>query len=134
MSKEIILSLVAIVIAIGGWFAPVINLDEIQTMLSGEGDTNFTNVVAEDVTATDDLAVTDDATITDDLTVSGGSFTLTTSNTATSSATIGCIQMYATSTATAWRLALSSIASTTALHGGGNADVAVMAQYGTCPR
>jgi len=35
------------------------------------GDTNFTNVVAEDISANDDLSVGDDATITGDLTVTG---------------------------------------------------------------
>lgn len=35
------------------------------------GDTNFTNVVAEDITATDDLAVTDDVVISSDLQVVG---------------------------------------------------------------
>lgn len=35
------------------------------------GDSNFTNVVAQDVTASDDIAVGDDLTVTDDATVTG---------------------------------------------------------------
>jgi hypothetical protein len=76
------------------------------------------------------------ATFTGDVTLNGGDdgLIITTTNSATSSIEVGCIQMYATSTASPWRLAFSSIASTTALYGGGTSDVAMMAQYGTCPR
>lgn len=56
-----------------------------------------------------------------DLTVSGGSINITSSNTATSSIIVGCIQFYATSTATA----LKFQASTT--------PGIMYSQYGTCP-
>jgi len=86
-----------------------------------------------DITTGDDLTVTDDATITDDFTVSGGVFTLTTSNSATSTAIMGCVQTYATSTATAWRLGIGSIATSSPLYSGGTGTNFVLAQYGTCP-
>lgn len=40
------------------------------------GTTHFTNLEAEDITATDDLVVTDDSTLTDDVAI-GGDLTLT---------------------------------------------------------
>lgn len=64
---------------------------------------------------------------------SSGTLTLTTSNTATSSAIIGCIQTYATSTATAVRFVLSSAGTTTAIYGSGQGLGGVSWQYGTCP-
>jgi len=56
-----------------------------------------------------------------DLTISGGTLTVATSNTATSTITGGCFQFYATSTATA----LKFQASTT--------PGIMYSQYGTCP-
>lgn len=74
--------------------------------------------------ASGDLTVGDDATISDDLTVSGGVLNVTTTNTATSSLTVGCIQTTATSTATPVRLS----ATTTAAGG-----TYLMVVFGTCP-
>src|SRR3989344_5342720 len=61
------------------------------------------------------LAVTGVSTLTGDVTMSGGSgaLVITTTNAATSTIQVGCIQTYATSTATAVRLVLSSAASST---------------------
>ncbi len=59
----------------------------------------------------------------------GKTLTVTTSNTATSTVTVGCIQSYATSTATS--LALRFTASTTAPTNG--SGVIPVVSYGTCP-
>ncbi len=63
----------------------------------------------------------------------GGNLTVTTSNTATSTATVGCIQTYATSTLTPVRIVLSSTGTTTATFGAGTANGGVSWQYGSCP-
>jgi hypothetical protein len=68
-------------------------------------------------------------TITSDETVSGGTLTLTTSNTATSTAIIGCVQQYATSTATPWKFVI--VASSTQMAPGHQG--LVYADYGSCP-
>lgn len=60
----------------------------------------------------------------------GGNLVITTSNTATSTAIIGCIQSYATSTATPWRWL--TVASSTQIAPGYNG--LILAQYGNCPR
>lgn len=74
-----------------------------------------------------------------DLTITNGNFinstagktmTLTTSNTATSTLKVGCIQMNATSTATNIRLLFSASATTTI---SGTAAGTVAWGYGTCP-
>lgn len=58
-----------------------------------------------------------------------GDVSVTTSNTATSSIEVGCIQQYATSTATAWKFVI--VASSTQIATGYNG--LVYAKYGTCP-
>lgn len=68
-----------------------------------------------------------------DLTVGGGSVVVTTTNSATSTVTLGCIQSYATSTATTVRFVLSSAGTSTATYGAGSANGGVSWQYGTCP-
>lgn len=66
---------------------------------------------------------------TDDVVIGGGNLTVTTSNSATSTAEFGCLQMYATSTATAWKLQV--VASSTQMAPGYNG--LMLAKYGTCP-
>jgi hypothetical protein len=51
--------------------------EELPDPVIALGTTHFTNVEAEDLTATDDLTVTDDSTLTDDVTV-GGDLTVST--------------------------------------------------------
>ena len=108
-----------------------------DTRALGSTGTRFPNGLSADSTSPAagelrgaDLTLTDDATITDDLTVNGGTFTLTTSNTATSSAVIGCMQFYATSTATAGHLEFNT-QSTTTINGASAGTVAW--KYGGCP-
>lgn len=81
-----------------------------------------------------DITTGDDLTVTDDATVSGGSFTVTTTNSATSTASLGCIQTTATSTATAIRLMMSPVNSTASTtNGGATASGFVIWGYGSCP-
>lgn len=86
------------------------------------------------VTNFDSLTLSEDLIVTDDATVSGGSFTLTTSNSATSTATIGCFQTYATSTATAIRMGYDLTSTTTVKNQyGTTVGGFVTWGYGTCP-
>jgi hypothetical protein len=65
--------------------------------------------------------------------VSGGTVTVTTTDAATSTVVLGCIQTYATSTATPVRFVLSSAGTTTATYNGTLGRGGVSWQYGTCP-
>lgn len=74
----------------------------------------------------------------DDLTVDGGSATITSSNTATSTLTAGCFQTYATSTASPVKFLLgSSFTSTTTFPSGTNLSAGsgglVAWDFGNCP-
>ena len=62
----------------------------------------------------------------------GGKTTITTSNTATSTLVVGCIQMYATSTATAVHLEFSTT-TTLAAYSTSKIGHAVAWRYGSCP-
>lgn len=96
-----------------------------------DGDTNLTNLVLEG-----DLTVGDDTTFTDDIIVSGGTATITTTNAATSTLSVGCIQMVATSTASPIILAFgTSFTGTTTLPTGAAASNGLVAwKFGTCPQ
>lgn len=87
---------------------------------------------AKDISTTADVYGAD-LFASDDLTVAGGSLSLTSSNTATSSATIGCINTYASSTGQTFHLAISSYATTTATFGQGTYGYPVVAIFGSCP-
>lgn len=82
--------------------------------------------------ASGDITTGDDLTVTDDATISGGSLTVTTTNTATSTVSLGCIQTTATSTVTPVRFVIGSSGATTT-HQGTNSVGVVAWQYGTCP-
>lgn len=71
-------------------------------------------------------------TLTGDSTTGGKTLTVTSSNTATSTATAGCFQGYATSTATPLHLTFSPFAGTTTTDGT-NSNFLVAARYGACP-
>ena len=58
---------------------------------------------------------------------------VTTTDTATSTAQVGCIQTTATSTATPIRLVIGSIATSSATYRGTNTNGLIGWQYGTCP-
>lgn len=72
-----------------------------------------------------------DITTNGDLVVSGRSFTLTTSNTSTSTASVGCIQTTATSTATPIRFLIHSTTTPSTISGVASGYVAW--GYGSCP-
>jgi hypothetical protein len=116
------------IIAIIGLFTP-----QGKALLGGG--TRFQNGISADNTApvAGEVRGTD-LTITDDATISGGVLTVTTSNTATSTAIVGCVQTYATSTATAIRLMLSPVNSTASST---NSSAAVSGfavwGFGSCP-
>lgn len=77
-------------------------------------------------------------TTTGNATVSGGTFTVTTADSATSTTAIGCLQTTATSTATPIRIVLGKVGSgagagaTTTLNGA-TGQGALYWAYGTCP-
>ena len=81
----------------------------------------------------DAIELSEGLTVTGDSTISGGTLNVTTSNTATSTAKIGCVQTYATSTATAVRFVIGSIATSSTSYGGTNTIGLVGWQYGSCP-
>lgn len=116
-----VLALVAVIIALGAYYYPA----DQGAFGAVSGTTNYDTLVLSD-----DLTVGDDATVTDDLTVSGGTFTVTTAANATSTLTVGCVQTYATSSATAVKLAFT-LSGTTTLQGFAPGAVAWL--YGTCP-
>lgn len=96
-----------------------------KSVTVGGGDYNQTKqyfLDGFDVGQNANLTVNGSGAITTDLTVSGGTLNLTTSNTATSTIVAGCVEFYATSTATA----LKFQASTT--------PGVMYSQYGACPR
>ncbi|MEK7461512.1 MAG: hypothetical protein AAB586_00345 [Patescibacteria group bacterium] len=104
----------------------------ISTSITTAGDitTSAGNIAA----TTGTLTVGGVSTLTGDVTMSGGNggLTLTTANNATSTIQVGCIQMYATSTATAVRFLFhaSTTISTTVT---GTAAGYLLWGYGTCP-
>lgn len=77
---------------------------------------------SEGIAVTGAITGTGAATIDGDATIGGGTFNVTTSNSATSTIVAGCWEFYATSTATALRF----LASTT--------PRAMVYEYGACPR
>lgn len=137
--KNIILGIVALALVIAG-----VAVIQRSGVLGASGATHyqkesflegafFGNSRQVNIDRSGNISTEGDVTVSDDLTVSGGVFTLTTSNSATSTAIMGCIQTYATSTATAWRLGIGSIATSSPLYSGGTGTNFLLAQYGTCP-
>ena len=125
-SKTLIGLIVAglFIVAIIGWFTPVLpKANSIEGLNTG-------SMAAEDynpyimynggyysakpiettstLTAAGAVAFASTLAVTGDATVSGGTLNLTTSNSATSTAVVGCVQTYATSTATAIQLIIGS--------------------------
>lgn len=86
------------------------------------GFTTFRDGSLSGITNLSGLAVgSDGLTVTGDSTLSGGTLTVTTSNTATSTVTGGCFQFYATSTDTAQKFQASTTPGV------------MYSQYGACP-
>ena len=107
-------------------------------MVNGYATTTATN---GNIATNGTLAVTSTTVLTGDVTMSGGNdgLIITTTNTATSSIDVGCIQMYATSTETAVHLtfATAALATTTTQIGTGDTDGTyggvVVWRFGACP-
>lgn len=68
-----------------------------------------------------------------DSTISGGTLNVTTTNTATSTLVVGCIQMNATSTASPGKISLVSNAGTASTTGANGLFFNVVWTFGTCP-
>lgn len=96
---------------------------------AGNITTSAGNITA---TAGNIVATAGDLTVGDDATISGGNLTVTTTNAATSTLEVGCIQMYATSTDTAVNLQFHA-SSTLADSTNGTGDGLVVWAYGSCP-
>jgi len=79
------------------------------------------------------LPIQTSGTLTGGASTFSGDVTVTTSNTATSTLTVGCIQMYATSTATAVRLEFSTTTQLASYPNGTVPTGSVAWRYGTCP-
>lgn len=116
--------------------AALVNVVPQGAPLSGvtiEDETFKGTVTVEGTLTAADVVATDDLTVTDDVTVSGGAVDVTTSNTATSSLTVGCIDGTATSTATPVKFILGVDASTATTTLNGTSRGAVYWKFGTCP-
>lgn len=151
MNKKLwIVGVVAIVAILGFWYfnsgnAPlgVVNVEDYVPVIMQEGYNSAKPITLSgasgDITSGDDITVGDDLTVTDDATVSGGSFTVTTTNTATSTTALGCVQTTATSTVTPIKIMFFASttlnidgASITSGFGGTQAGL-VLWGFGNCP-
>ncbi|OGG63080.1 hypothetical protein A3C21_04560 [Candidatus Kaiserbacteria bacterium RIFCSPHIGHO2_02_FULL_59_21] len=92
---------------------------------------NFGDTI--DNTAASSTTLSGDLTLTGDGTVSGGTLTLTTTNAATSTLVVGCIQMYATSTETPGKLTLVSDLGTASTTGANGLYFNPVWTFGSCP-
>lgn len=132
MTKQNIIRVVALIIAIIALFTPQgqkVIIDGMDAL--GATGTRFPNGLSADSTspAVGELRGTD-LTITDDATISGGVLSVPTAANATSTLTVGEIEMYATSSATAICLKFSTIAtSSSPVSNNGH----VLWAYGSCP-
>lgn len=101
--------------------------------LGGSTDDNWN--VGGNLSVTGTSVLTGATTFTGDMTLNGGNGALeiTTSNSATSTVDVGCIETTATSTATKIRLLIGSIATTSPSHTGNNSVGHVLWGYGSCP-
>lgn len=105
-----------------------------QPEKTGDSGSRYPNGISADTTSPVEGQIRGtDLLITDDATISGGSFTVTTSNLATSSTSLGCIQSTATSTETPIRFIIALATSATTTYQGTPSDGFVVWQYGSCP-
>lgn len=110
--------IVVVLIAVGGYLYP----QGQQSVNLGAAGTRFPSGIS---------ANTNSPSVSGQL--RGTTLLLDTSNSATSTAALGCIQTYATSTATAVRFVIGSIATSSTSYTGTNTIGLVGWQYGTCP-
>lgn len=123
MTKELIISAIALIIAIVGVFTPFGGMVSDQL---GNGTESFWDTAeGYKVDGTTVISGTGAGTFTSSVNIPH------TSNTATSTLTVGCIQTYPTSTATAVRFDFFGNASTSV--NGQTAVFPVGWRFGTCP-
>lgn len=67
-------------------------------------------------------------------TTANGNITVTSSNAATSTIDVGCIQTYATSTATPHHFAIANTGNATTTFDGSSSNFFLVDRYGKCPR
>lgn len=136
-NKNVWIALVVIgIIAIGGYFYPSLR----KSIGLGAANDCGTNTCLTSLYDTGTLAVDGATTLASTLAVTGAttlsSLTVTTTNAATSTIAVGCIQTVATSTATKIRLFIgspNSAASSTASSLMGTGGGFVTWGYGACP-
>lgn len=118
-NKNVWIAMVVVtIIAVGGYFFPQIQVGSLG------GGTRFPNGISADTTSPSVGQVRGTTLTTTGAMTSGGTLTVTTSNAATSTLVVGCIQTYATSTATAIRISATTTAT------GGSMLYSV---FGSCP-
>ncbi|MBI2612898.1 hypothetical protein HYW59_03780 [Candidatus Kaiserbacteria bacterium] len=110
-------------------------VSQASSTVAGAFTTNGANQFDSTVNASSTLQVTGATRIYGDVTLDGGSgaLTLTTSNTATSTLSVGCIQMNATSTASPGKLTLVSNLGTASTTGANGLYFVPVWTFGTCP-
>ena len=98
----------------------------------GASGTRFPNGISADTTSpvAGEVRGTD-LTITDDATISGGVLSVPTASGATSTITVGCVEAYATSSATKIRYVYNTSATTTTINGA-TVVGGVFWAYGSC--
>lgn len=103
-----------------------------QSGIFGATGTRFPNGLSADTTSpvAGELRGTD-LTITDDATISGGVLNVPTAANATSTVTVGCVEAYATSSATKIRYVYNTSATTTTINGASIVG-GVFWAYGSC--
>lgn len=116
---------VVTVIAVGGYFSPKV----VSVLGSG---TRFPNGLSADSTSPVAGEVRGTTLTTTGAGTFGGNVTVTTGASATSTLSAGCINTYATSSATQIKLVFNTSATTTSINGGTVQGV-VAWQYGSCP-
>lgn len=125
-------TIVAIVISlVVGVFIGIVGTAIVGGSNNGTGGTTASFIDAQSGFRVNGTTVIDS---TGDITASGGNLIVTTSNTATSTATIGCVQTYATSTDTAIRFGMDLTSTSTASNQYGTAVGGLVTWgYGNCP-
>lgn len=118
MSKKTATILVGIIAVIGLFIA---------LRFSGNDSVGSSTVCTDGYSCFTDLEVQGNFITDGDSTFSGGTVNITTANTATSTVVVGCIQSYATSTATALKQVFVTTGATSTYNG------TVYWSYGTCP-
>lgn len=99
------------------------------TLSGADGDIT----TGDDLTVTDEAFVLNDLTVTDDVNIVGRLLNVSSSNTSTSTITVGCYESNATSSATAVRLVFSTVATSSPTYTGTNTVGLIGWQYGNCP-